>query len=145
YVLMTMPDKNIVTGQHGTDFWNEDSMEFYANFSGDLGAQAYGDGIFQININPGDIGKTDPTALTLTGTNSAASHVQGIVFKTDDGWGFEASVPLPAAPEHGKSFGFQAQANGATQMDRDVKLIWSLGDTSDNSWQNPSLFGQGVF
>ncbi len=145
YVLMTMPDANIVTGQHGTDFWNEDSMEFYANFSGDLNAQSYGDGIFQININPGDIGNSDPTALTITGSNSAASGVQGIVFKTANGWGFEASVPLPAAPVHGAEIGFQAQVNGATQTDRDVKLIWSLADTSDSSWQNPSLFGRGIF
>ena len=145
YVMMTMHDKNIVTGQHGTDYWNEDSLEFYANFSDDLNAPAYGDGIFQVNITPGSIGSTDPTALPVTGVNAASGHVQGVVFNTDDGWGFEAATPLPFAPEHGKIIGFQAQANGATQLDRDVKLIWSLADTSDQSWQNPALFGRGVF
>jgi glycosyl hydrolase family 9/cellulase-like Ig domain-containing protein/cellulose/xylan binding protein with CBM9 domain len=145
YVLMTSSDPNIITGQHGTDYWNEDSLEFYVNFSDELNAPAYGDGIYQININPGNIGTTDPTALSFTGVNATASNVQGVAFKTEDGWGFEAAVPLPFAPEHGKTIGFQAQANGATQLDRDVKLIWSLADTADQSWQNPALFGRGVF
>jgi beta-glucosidase len=145
YVLMLMVDKNIVTGQHGTDYWNEDSMEFYVNQSGNLSATAYGDGIYQININPGDIGKTNPGALTITGVNSKGVKVQGIVFKTANGWGFEASVPLAKPPTHGSVIGFQAHANGASVMDRDTKLIWSLADTSDLSYQNPSLFGQGIF
>src|SRR6187397_1626511 len=53
YVLMTSHDPNIITGKHGTDYWNEDSLEFYVNFSDELNAPAYNDSIFQININPG--------------------------------------------------------------------------------------------
>ena len=145
YILMTMPDQNIVTGQHGSDYWNEDSLEFYINFTGNLSTEAYTDGIFQVNINPGNIGKTDPGALTVSGTNADDSNTQGIVFKTSNGWGFEASIPLPFLPEHGKEIGFEAQANGASENDRDVRLIWSLADTDDRSWQNPSLFGRGIF
>ncbi|MCB9438531.1 MAG: glycoside hydrolase family 9 protein [Anaerolineales bacterium] len=147
YIYMTMRDQNIVTGQHGSSYWNEDSLEFYLNLSGDLMAQSYGDGIFQININPSDIGKTDLDALTITGSGSSGADVQGIVFKTDDGWGFEASVAIGAyvTPAHGLEIGFQAQANGATSFDRDVKLIWSLADIADNSYQDPRLFGSGIF
>jgi endoglucanase len=145
YVMMTSYDKNIVTGQHGGDYWNEDSLEFYFNLSGNLNAQTYGEGIFQVNINPGNIGETDPAALVFTGVNSAPGSVQGVAFETAAGWGFEASIPLSFEPEHGLAIGFQAQANGATQTDRDVKLIWSLADTADQSWQNPSLFGRGIF
>jgi len=143
YILMTMLDKSIITGKHGTDFWNEDSMEFYLNFSGDLTATAYTPQIYQINVNPGDIGKK---TLTLSGTNINVikDKVTGVVFKTDDGWGFEAAVPLPFKPEHGKIFGFQAHTNGATEKDRDVKLIWSLADTGDTSYQDPSVFGQAI-
>ncbi len=94
YVTMQTDDANIITGQHGTDFWNEDLFEFYLNLSGDRAATAYEAGIYQINVNPGDIGNTDPTAITVTGTNGAASGVQAIVFATDTGWGFEAAVPL---------------------------------------------------
>ncbi len=146
YITMQSVDANIVTGQHGTDFWNEDSLEFYLNFSDDLAAGAYNDSIFQVNINPGDIGNTDPAALTITGMNSANANVSAYVFETADGWGFEAAVPLPFSPAHGSEIGFQAHANGsAAGGDRDVKLIWSLADTSDTSWQNPAVFGRGLF
>lgn len=148
YIYMTMPDKKIISGQHNADYWNEDSMEFYLNLSGDLTATKYTKGVFQLNIKPLDIGKTDPKALTITGSSSSGVPVSGIVFKTPDGWGFEAAVALQQygiTPSHGLAIGFQAQANGATTKDRDVKLIWSKADTNDNSWQNPSLFGTGIF
>ena len=41
YITMQMPDQNIISGKHGTEFWNEDSMEFYINASGDLNARGY--------------------------------------------------------------------------------------------------------
>jgi endoglucanase len=147
YIYMTMPDQNIIGGQHGADTWNEDSLEFYLNLSGDRGATSYGEGIGQIRITPADIGNTDPGALTLGGTNVNAFTVSGFVFKTEDGWGFEAAVPFgdTFTPEHGVEIGFQAHANGASVQDRDVKLIWSLRDETDNSWQDPSLFGAGLF
>jgi endoglucanase len=147
YVLMLAVDANIITGKHKQDWWNEDSMEFYVNLGPDLAATRYGRGIAQINIKPIDIGKEDPKALTLSGTNADTMKVEGIVFKTADGWGFEAAIDLEGLiePRHGLEIGFQAQMNGASIKDRDVKLIWSLADTSDNSWQNPSLFGRGIF
>ncbi|MBL8098987.1 MAG: glycoside hydrolase family 9 protein, partial [Anaerolineales bacterium] len=147
YITMQMADKNIVAGQHGTDFWNEDSMEFYINASDNLNAGEYGLKIFQVNINAADIGNTAPTALTITGVFSSDAKATGFVFKTETGWGFEASVPLQdlLTVEHGKEIGFQSQINGATTLDRDVKLIWSKYDTADTSWQNPSLFGRGIF
>jgi endoglucanase len=145
YISMSMPDQNIITGQHGQDYWNEDSLEFYVNFSGDLGATTYGDGIHQFNINPGNIGNTDPAALVYTGVNAAGVALEGYVFETDDGWGFEVALPLPVEPEHGLEIGFNAHANGASVQDRDVKLIWSLADSADTSWQNPSVFGRALF
>ena len=146
YVSMTSVDANIVTGKHDTNFWNEDSLEFYVNLTDALDVTSYSDGIYQININPSDIGKSDLNALTITGTNGTQAQVSGIVFTTADGWGFEAALPLPFAPAHGREIGFQAQANGSAKGgDRDVKLIWSAADTSDNSWQNPSLFGRAIF
>lgn len=144
---MQMADQNIIAGKHGTNFWNEDSMEFYVNASDDLNAKAFAPKIFQVNINAADIGNTDPAKLTLTGVNSADTPVQGYVFKTDDGWGFEAVLPLEGLvePAHGKEIGFQAQINGASTADRDVKLIWSKADTTDQSWQIPRLFGRAIF
>lgn len=147
YVLMQSEDTNIIAGKHGTDFWNEDSMEFYANFTKNLAAKSYGAGIMQININATNIGKKDGDKLSITGTNAAGVAVRGSVFKTAKGWAYEVAVPFPAGftPEHGKIIGFQAQSNGASAKDRDSKLIWSKADTSDQSYQNPALFGQGIF
>lgn len=145
YLTMSIVDKTILTGQHETNFWNEDSLEFYLNTSGDLNAGAYADGIFQVNLNPGNIGNTDPASLTLTGTNVGKAQVRAFVFKTADGWGFEAALPLKVKPSHGLEIGFQAQANGATEQDRNVKLIWSKADTADNSWKSPYLFGRALF
>ncbi|MCK6579446.1 MAG: glycoside hydrolase family 9 protein [Anaerolineae bacterium] len=147
YLYMVMPDATIVTGEHGQDFWNEDSLEFYFNLSGDLARTNYGDGVFQVNINPGNIGNTDPAALVSTGVNASQSGFAAFVFRTADGWGFEAAVPIPdgVAVEQGSVIGFQAHGNGSSGGDRDVKLIWSNADTSDQSYLNPSLFGYGMF
>ena len=147
YITMQAVDQNIIAGKHGTDFWNEDSLEFYLNASDNLDARTYEDGIFQVNFNAADIGNTDPQALTITGVFSTGVKVTGFVFKTPDGWGLEASIPLEEllTPAHGLEIGFQAQMNGATAQDRDVKLIWSNRDTSDQSWQDPVLFGRAIF
>jgi endoglucanase len=145
YVAMTMNDQNIITGQHGMDFWNEDSLEFYLNFTGNYGLESYQDGVYQFNLNPGDIGKPAGSPLTVTGSNAARLPVSGVVFATETGWGIEVSVPLPAEPVHGGEFGFQAHANGATRQNRDVKLIWSANDTQDQSYMNPSKFGRALF
>ncbi|MCD1654356.1 family 16 glycosylhydrolase [Treponema zuelzerae] len=147
YVLMRTKDSKIIAGKHGADYWNEDSMEFYVNFTGNLLAKSYTAGIMQITINATNIGKKAGTPLSITGMNNAKAGVTGTAFKTADGWAFEAVLPYPAGftPSHGKIIGFQAHTNGASELDRDTKLIWSAADEADNSYQNPSLFGQGIF
>jgi endoglucanase len=147
YLTMQMPDQNIVAGKHGTEFWNEDSMEFYINASSDLNADSYSMKIFQANINAADIGNTDPNALTITGVFSSDAKVSGYVFKTETGWGFEIALDLTGLVEvtHGKEIGFQTQINGASVQDRDIKLIWSKADTDDSSWEHPNLFGRALF
>lgn len=147
YIAMTMPDKTIIAGQHGRDFWNEDSLEFFVNLTGDFWPRGYADGMHQVNINAADIGNADPSAITVTGVRSATLPVQAIVFATEDGWGFEAAVSLGdwLTPAHGADIGFQAQANGAAIADRNVLLSWSKADINNGSWQNPSLFGRALF
>ena len=149
YMLMTMPDKKIIGGQHGRDFWNEDSFELYFNFSGNLDAAEYTKGIVQINVNATNLKITDPNALSLSGVRFAEEgyFVSGRAFKTADGWGIELAIKLDnnIEPYHGFTIGLQTQANGATVKDRDSKLIWSSYDTTDISWRNPRLFGTAVF
>jgi beta-glucanase (GH16 family) len=147
YVYMHSEDSVIIAGKHGDDFWNEDSMEFYLNLTENLNSRAYGKGIAQININAASIGNQSVDAIKVTGTNAAAFKVKAKVFKTADGWAFEAAIPLDAAskPAHGKTIGLQVHANGASVKDRDSKLIWGALDTADQSHQNPAVFGRGVF
>ncbi len=147
FLTASVVDKNIITGKHGTDYWNEDSIEFYLNLNQNFGLTEYNENVFQLRIEPGDIGNTDPAKITLTGINTDNASVKAFVFRTSDGWGFEAAIDLKGKVtiEHGREIGFQVQANGASVQDRDVKLIWSAADTGDTSWQNPSLFGRGIF
>ncbi len=143
----TIPDATIVAGEHGENYWNEDSLELYVNFSGNLQASSYGPGIAQITFSPVDIGNTDPSALTITGTNAADFTISGFVFATTDGWGVEVGVNLDGLviPSDLGEFGLQVQANGSRGGDRDTKLIWSVADVDDSSFDNPAVFGTGIF
>jgi endoglucanase len=147
YVLMLAKDKTIITNMHKADTWNEDSLEFYLNLGSNLNSKQYTREIVQYRVIPGDIGNANLEKINVSGNNFALYPLKAKIFKTEDGWGFEAAVSIgqKAAPAHGREIGFQAQMNGASVKDRDVKLIWSLADTGDNSWQNPSLFGRALF
>lgn len=146
YVYMHSEDTNIVAGKHGSEFWNEDSMEFYVNLTDKLLASSYKEGIMQVTINATNIGNASPDKISISGTNSGKSGARAKVFKTKDGWAYEAALPLgKLTPKHGKSIGFQVHANGASVKDRDSKLIWGRLDTSDQSYQNPALFGRAIF
>jgi hypothetical protein len=147
FVYMESQDTKIIAGKHGANFWNEDSMEFYVNLSKNLLAKSYGKDIAQVNINATNIGKTANDKLSLSGTNASSAKVRAHVLKTKNGWAYEAAMDLPKnfTVEHGKNIGFQVHANGATELDRDSKLIWGSLDTDDHSYQDPSLFGRAIF
>jgi endoglucanase len=147
YVLMLAKDDNIIANKHGADTWNEDSLEFYINLGKDLYAKKYSRDIVQYRVSPGDIDNADLSKVQISGNNFDQYPLKAKVFKTSDGWGFEGAVKIgpKSTPAHGKEIGFQAQLNGASVLDRDVKLIWSEADSSDNSWRNPSLFGRALF
>ena len=148
YIHMSAVTSQIIAGKHKTDFWNEDSMEFFFNTSGDLSAGAYGTNIEQVNVNAADIGNKNPDGLTITGVDAGHVHVHGFVFKTKDGWGFEVSVPmadLGIVPTAAEEIGFQTQLNGASKTDRDAQLTWSKADPGNQSYQVPRVFGSAIF
>lgn len=148
YFAATITDNNIIAGRNGDDYWNEDSIELYLNFSGDAAATAYGPDIGQITFSAVDRGNTDPTALTLSGNGAPSFDVAGFVFATTAGWGVEVAINLDGTPidvADGNSLGIQVQANGSSGGDRDLKLGWSVADVDDMSFQDPSVFGRGVF
>jgi hypothetical protein len=147
YFAATIADSSIVAGEHGDNYWNEDSIEFYVNFSADQNATTYGPGIAQITVSPVDIGNDDPDSLTISGNNAASMNVSGFVFPTADGWGVEVALNLSGltAPAHREGFGVQIQVNGSNGGDRETKLSWSTADVNDTSFQDPSVFGTAIF
>jgi endo-1,4-beta-xylanase len=149
YFLADVTDSNIVYGNYDASSWyREDSIEFYLNTTGDLSASSYTPGIVQIGIMAANL--ANPDTLAVGGSNSADSKVSAIAVETENGYLIEASVPLVTdvwtiTPEHLGVLGFQAHLNGSSGEDRDTKLIWSVFDIADQSYTNPSLFGQLIF
>ncbi|MDZ4769994.1 MAG: endo-1,4-beta-xylanase [Chloroflexota bacterium] len=149
YFLAEVTDDTIISGVHPTSEWyKEDSVEFYINASGDLATRAYIDGIAQIALLAVNIGNTgDPI---IAGGGSQGIAVAAVVVETETGYRVEAAVPLVTAkwsitPTHEGFIGFQAHLNGSSGSDRDTKLIWSAYDTQDQSWADPSVFGRLMF
>ena len=149
YFMGDVADAKIITNQHETDYWNEDSVEFYVNATGDLGLIEYQPGVAQITVPPLNIGRA-PEAIILGGIQWETADAQGIVVETDGGYAVELAIPLQnnvwdISKAHGDVIGFQVHLNGANEADRSLKAIWSAADMSDISYQNPSVFGQLIF
>ncbi len=148
YLFGQVYDDLIISGEHGSNFWNEDSLEFYINATGDLELGRYVDGVAQITVPALNI--SNPDEPVISGVQGASAEAQLNAVQTENGWAVEIAVPLESAvwsitPEQGGVLGFQAHLNSASTSSRDAKLIWSLADTGDSSYQNPSVFGQLVF
>ena len=146
YLLADVKDGHIVSGEHGTDFWNEDSVEFYFNATEDYSLTNYMPGVTQITIPPANIGRA-PEEVVFGGMIFDLEGMEAVVVETDKGYLVEASVPLESNvwsidPGHGNVLGFQSHLNGTSSVSRDTKLIWSAKDTADVSYRNPSVFGQ---
>lgn len=146
YLMADVTDMAIVSGEHGADLWNEDSVEFYINLSGDLEATSYGPGIFQLTLPPMNAGKTGAD-IVIGGVQHESANANVVTVTTDTGYRVEVAVPLAGAivPEHEAEIGFQVHLNGSVGGDRDTKLIWSIFDSNDSSYQNPSVFGRLEF
>ncbi|GAB4515229.1 MAG: hypothetical protein OHK0046_18400 [Anaerolineae bacterium] len=149
YLWGDIIDTNIITGQHGENYWNEDSVEFYLNGTGDFTRSSYTDGIAQLTLPPLNIGAA-PEDVVIAGVRGATLEAQVVTVQTDTGWAVEVAVPLESAvwsitPEHEGEMGLQVHLNAAAELNRDSKLIWSIFDPGDQSYQNPSLFGRLIF
>ena len=149
YFMADVSDANIITGQHGENYWNEDSAEFYVNGTGDLQLASYKEGVAQITVPALNAGRP-PEEVVLGGVQVDTTDARAVVVDTDQGYALEVAVPLKnrvwnIQREHGNVIGFQVHLNSASQKDRDLKVIWSIFDKSDSSYQNPSVFGQLVF
>ncbi len=149
YLMGDVSDTNIISGQHGTDYWNEDSVEFYINGTGDHNLTSYKEGVAQITVPPLNVGRV-PGDLVVGGVQGDTAEAIGVVVETTSGYVVEMAVPLKnrvwnIQREHGNTIGFQVHLNSASESNRDLKVIWSKFDTGDTSYQNPGVFGTLTF
>ncbi len=149
YLSLDVTAKNIIAGQHGINYFNEDSVEVYINATGSDALTAYAPGVAQITIPAASIGQP-PDRPLIGGQNFQGLGVRAAVVRTGTGYAIEAAVPLHNSswnitPANDGSIGFQVQLNAATVKDRDIKVSWSSKDTLDQSYQNPSVFGRLIF
>jgi beta-glucosidase len=149
YFMGDVTDDNVISGEHGTEYWNEDSVEFYVNGTGDLSLTSYRDGVAQITVPPLNIGQS-PEESVVGGVRGDTVDAQIVAVETDKGYAVEVAVPLKNEVwnirlDHGNVIGFQVHLNGASTANRDLKLIWSAFDRADTSYQNPSVFGELIF
>lgn len=149
YLLAEVKDDNIITDQHGANYWDEDSVEFYINATRDLERRDYTDGVAQITVPPVNIGRSQEDII-ISGVRGTTVDARVIVTESEIGWTVEMALPLrndvwQIYPEHGTLLGFQVHLNAASTSSRDAKLIWSLADTGDQSYLNPNVFGRLMF
>lgn len=149
FFAIEVTDPHLVKNQHGDEYWLEDSVEIYINASGDLALTSYTPGVVQLNIPAANL--DTPANLIIVGTNRERIEARAVVVATAQGYAIEAAVPLRTSvwtinPATGQTIGFQVQLNSASQLDRDMKLSWSSADqVNDQSYSNPSVFGELIF
>jgi len=148
YVALRLTDDIIHAGE--TDTWEDDSIEIYID-ANHAATDTYEGDDAQITIGAGSIGEdVDAPLLSGMGDGAGTGTLAGVV-ESADGWVVEAAVPLnnskwDIVPQDGLVIGFNIHFNddddGAT---RDHKLIWSLLDVDDKSWENTSRFADLEF
>ncbi len=148
YVALRITDDTIQAGE--TDDYKDDSIEIYIDANHAATAAYEGDDA-QITIGAGNI-DGDIQDPHITGSAGVADiGMEVAVVETADGWIVEAAIPLKnnkwdIKPKNGLIIGFNIHFNDDdTGGDRDHKLIWSLLDVDDQSWQNPSRFADLEF
>lgn len=149
YLLGNVTDDNIISGAHGETYWNEDSIEFYINGTGDHTLTSYERGVAQITLPPINADAAPEDAI-ISGVQGTTVDAQVVTVRTETGYAVEVALPLnnevwDIQPVHGSTVGFQVHLNAASTDTRDAKLIWSAADMGDTSYQNPSVFGRLIF
>ena len=151
YVALKVSDDKIVTGEvFGGDLWKDDSVEIYID-ANHAETASYEKDDSQITIGAINIGgNIEEPELGGTG-DGATTGTHAAVVKSADGWIVEAAVPLKndkwdIEPEDGLIIGFNIHFNDDDDGgERDHKLIWSLKDVDDQSWQNTTRFADLKF
>ena len=152
YVAFKITDDTIVTGETmGANLWQDDSIEIYIDaYNAETATYEVDDSQITIGAVNMELKNIEEPELGGTG-DGPNTGTQAAVVSSADGWIVEAAVPLKndkwdIVPEDGKIIGFNIHFNDDDDGgDRDHKLIWSLNDVDDQSWQNTTRFADLKF
>jgi endo-1,4-beta-xylanase len=152
YVALEVTDDTITVGETmGNELWKDDSVEVYIDANNGETA-TYEPDDAQITIGAVNIDLKDIQEPELGGMgDGATTGTQAAVVETATGWAVEAAIPLEndkwnIVPKDGLIIGFNVHFNDDDDGgDRDHKLIWSLKDVDDQSWQNTTRFADLKF
>lgn len=138
YILGNITDNTKVNDS--PEVYNDDAVEIFVDINNDK-ASTYGanDVQYTFGWNDGTVISPNPTGRITTGITYAMLAQTG-------GYIFEARIPwttLKGTPTVGQKLGFDFHINDDDDGDgRDAKIAWN--SSSDNAWQDPSLFGAVV-
>jgi endoglucanase len=138
YILGNITDNTKVNDS--PESYNDDGIEIFVDINNDkASAYAANDVQYTFAWNDGTIISSNPTGRITTGISYTMLAQTG-------GYVFEARIPwttLKGTPVVGQKVGFDFHINDDDDGDgRDAKIAWN--SSSDDTWQNPSLFGTVV-
>jgi hypothetical protein len=138
YVFADVTDDVKIRDSGDNDPYNDDAVEVYIDFNNDKATTYSSDDVqytFRWNDNTVHVNPSD----------RSTSNIQFVTVATSYGYILEARIPwttLQGNPVTGQQMGVDFQINDDDDGgDRDGKLAWSA--STDDAWQNPSLFGLG--
>ena len=149
YVIAIIRADKLVYGKMND--YTEDSLEIYIGANNSK-TEYYEKGEVQIGIPAINIdlrNVQNPKLYGIEGGENTGTRV--VAVKSENGWIVEAAIPLSNTnweikPAVGKRIGFNLQVNGNDKgTGRYHQIVWSDLDKDNESWENPTVFGELVF
>ncbi len=138
YILADINDELKVNDS--PEIYFDDALELHLDINNNKAA-TYGANDFLYTF-----GWNDGAAITTTPAGRSTTNISYSMVAKTGGYVFEARIPwstLQGTPTVGQLVGFDLHANDDDNGgQRDGKLSWNA--TTDDAWQNPSLFGTAV-
>lgn len=136
--LYVLADVNDDTKMNDSpDAYNDDAPEIYIDINNDK-ATSYGSNDVQYTL-----GWNDGAVIGVNPSGRSSANITYSISSKTAGYVLEARIPwstLQGSPVVGQLVGFDFMINDDDDgSDRDGKLSWNA--TTDDAWQNPSLFG----
>jgi len=147
YVLVTVKDQTLVNSN--TAVYNDDGIEIYFD-NGNTKTVSYNANQFQYAFGWNDIQASEYIHQATTGVVFAQTN-QGIPAGCKNncsavGYTMEVKIPWSTLgvtdPSQANFEGFEVMVNDDDTGTRNAKIAWTA--TTDNAWQEPSLFGTVV-